>query len=895
MATTTFKDARFLMDTTTFWENSARLDNYGSTLYHIPREKFLQLTANIRQEFPDLPETPYFDSLMEQMKDTTYSIAFTSGQSGGKSTLVNDILGYPLMPTAQTVTTTCAVEIRYGREPAVQVLYDNAPPDGKKMVALLCSRNFSASLWDKLKEYACMCLREKVLSPESLQYFSDMDIADEKTDLKASALSMTPNDPKHAAVLLMILLAAYVGQNNAAPKENEKRLCDARAGILSELGIANDRNYSLRVLWNNDILSKGLILLDLPGFDSIVSERKIDGEHALKSHDDISMRYMLKADAVFMLFDPSVLAGSLPKALDILLKSEKMKYVVTKENRIIPILNKVDLQGTSITTSTNNIRGIFEGREEGQTLQVPYVYPVSSIWGEFRFLEHFPFRRTLMYKWNHKKQFENCHDMGMDVTEDQIEAALKKKLEKEYYNRVPFAGANGEQCEISLDEFINLFTNDYLDRMRCLKGLELLNAGGGAYRLLLANLKGRAALLEVLRGGGKTLADSMVKSLKMISEDTMSSFNDTFGGILQELMDQFSKESDEGLATQKSYVAALEKVENDAASLIRTKVQSMEKNVLGDYIIDNNNDKAKRNLKRYQELKSGLQSFSVSDRLRNSGQRLTNMIQNVVDLYDAAVRRLCKSYGEFPTQFRGGLKEKYEAAVNALIGENEGLTREQFNEHYDKIFKELLEMVCVHVTEFSQASCDLLRADSRIADLQSKTIDSVAEFTTELESVYNKAFYDYVESAEGKTIFTEHKTYNAKGILANVDEPFIKKDTRAQLAAGITTTFNDYNQDILDGVNNIRYECESRNNNGLKNSINGMKISINQRFDVGGLTVRTQIDTIDSWIRYICNGFGDLQRDIQASLEGLSSCAWAAGDVRKAYEMFQSLESYHAQ
>ncbi len=870
-----------------------RMEDIGENLYHKILNRIERTDMKLRQGLKDLPETPAVNHLIKEVKETSFSIATVSGQSGGKSTLANAILGYPIFPTANTATTACATKVRYGK-PAVKIIYKKPGNKNNSKLLISAASKISTGLWKHLKAYACLCISEEIILAETLQYFSDKDLTHENPE--EQDLNMSSENPYHVLQLLLILFSTYVGQNNSKPSEKEKRVCKRRAELFEEFKMSPDVNYSLTVFLENDALKKGLVLIDLPGFGAIAGDKTLGEGITLKGHDKISLAYMQHADMVFVLFDPTAMAGSIPTVLKTLINNERMRYVIAKENRIIPVLNKVDLPGTSIATSTTSIRTIFIDQE----LQVPYIFPISAIAGEYRFVLNglCPVRRTLMYQWNKTKWSEQARMMfGTDPTAEQIEAGLEKKLEAGYHQMYVFKGLDGGSYEISLDEFIQMITSGYLERMRCLKELELLNAGLSGSCLLSDNIKSRINILKIMQSGGKQLATIMIRELRNTVHQSMVDFNMAFN----KMQDEIKKECEDYLtrkipSVKKSYTDALDQIEKDIASLIRIEINKMSTNFFGNIVINEADTytsdgaaRARKNKKLYEDLLKSLQNFPVTNRLKKSEDKMTEMIHQIHTFYQDRICQMKEQYQSLRNTIENSLNNEYEQTVRTLLLENHELTREQFDRVYAPIFHKLEHLIGRQTGNFSDSTAKNLGKDGRMKKCQTEAIDSASNYALFLQTTYNTAAEKYIKNAEYQTL-ADSNAFNRDGVLKSVDQPFFTVEQRGILASEVTGIFATYENDVTDSITRIKNDYTEINTSGLLDSVNGLSKWIKNLIGHGRLDIDSQIADLVKWQEYIQKQMGDLMREINTSLEGLKNCPWAEREIDEARNSYHMLE-----
>lgn len=369
------------------------------------------------------------DKGLQDLKRFTYNVGFAGEQSCGKSTVINSLIQYPLMPTCRLATTSKVVRLMYGEKIRVIAVDDETQT---RVLDLDCSA-VSEEQFQLLKEYAVMANSLMVI--ETLQYFTNKDLVDEK--LAVNDLQMRRDDPKHVAALLLILLSVYVGEDFKCNKENRKNVMDQRFKLLRFFGIPKQSvNYSVMVQWDCDLLRSGLMITDLPGLGAVADGGMVNGKR-LKGHADITREAIKSVDAMTFLA-VGEMHGVALDAIQEMLSSTKLKEVVNKENRIIPVLNKADMIRGERERSTvlNSYVDILANANVQKTSEDIWLY--SAIFGEYAF-EGIDFTRMQFYLAQQGEMRKHIQMfLGDDLSEKEIQekvvSSLKKTLKKNYDN-----------------------------------------------------------------------------------------------------------------------------------------------------------------------------------------------------------------------------------------------------------------------------------------------------------------------------------------------------------------------------------------------------------------------------------------------------------------------------
>ncbi|MCD7882614.1 MAG: dynamin family protein, partial [Lachnospiraceae bacterium] len=327
---------------------------------------------------------------IKELQDFQYTIGFAGGQSAGKSTVVNALLKYPLMPTCQIVTTCTPVELFYGER--IRILVSDAYT-GKILLDYPCDRATDSD-FQKLKEYTCtLSALPQVI--ENLQPFVKGYIGGYDTGIKPDQLEMQKDNPRHVAILMMILLTVYVTQNLEELTHKQRALNQLRDRTLKYFKIpANVPNIAVHIQWNSSILKSGLKILDLPGLGSNAEDKELDDGSILDGHTKITKKAIVDTKTMVVVQDPFVL-GSVWEAVKEMVSNLLAREVVV-ENCIIPVLNKFDMcngsagQQSALSTYISDLKNL------GVKKEVKDVFPLSAIYGEYAY-EDCPDKSRTMY------------------------------------------------------------------------------------------------------------------------------------------------------------------------------------------------------------------------------------------------------------------------------------------------------------------------------------------------------------------------------------------------------------------------------------------------------------------------------------------------------------------
>ncbi len=485
---------------------------------------------------------------LDRSDEVTLLVATASEQSGGKSTVSNVILNYPLLPEAETATTACATEIRYADEPSVQIMYYAKPQGAEEFIEGPLFRyndkhKIDKGIWRDLKTFIYRCVTDKVIFPETLQYFSRVYIdADHPENFGIDDIEMSCDDPRHVTLLLLFLFSTYIGQNDEEQSDERMNLCKFREEVMKKLGVDSDRDFVVLVHWNNDALKRGLSIVDLPGLGSSAGEKKMPNGEFRRSHNRISIEYMNIVDSIFLFFSPAATGDSAQKVLEAFINTERMKQdIVSKESRIVPVMNKAD-KANAIQTGLNAIRAVLGD------LKPPFICPISAISGEYQFVRDGLFSVQRTKKYNSKREGREVirkkylKRRGHEPSEDYICQEIEDSLQDDYEHPYSFEDLDGNEYELTLAEWVKMMTTDYLARLRALKTLEMLHAGMYAEKQLVSSINMRITTLLMLHQGGGDMGRILAEQVKKLVNDKLDSVVEDIETDLEALNRDVAKE-----------------------------------------------------------------------------------------------------------------------------------------------------------------------------------------------------------------------------------------------------------------------------------------------------------------------------------------------------------------
>lgn len=476
----------------------------------------------------------------KRLEKNIFRIGILSNQSCGKSFLYNTLLGIPLLPVANLRTSSAKLQIIYGKHCSIEIrqigaerIVCNINCDTLEVETLktdtLEAEPLKAETLKALKEFVCHCY--KVIDLQNIWYFLPAEMNPEEVKPEnAEKLEINPDEPWHMAFLWMTLLTAYINQNENREnlKDEWSRALSARKKLYENLKLDSGTDYDITLYLDNSFLASGISLVDLPGVGAAV---KSTGK--AKSHDQIAIEAVRDTDAIIVATDKTITGGAVNKALDPLLKCAQFKYEGSRENRIIPLLTKVDtITGRGIRQQVENIKDAFITEilaPNNIMLTRDDIHCVSALNAEYIFCENagIPYERCALVV-----------DLKCNTLED-----MKKKYEESSY----------------IPEF-SAFLQDYAVRGQIMTSSELF-----AQCIVYAQ-----KCVEILEG---QLEDSLIslEFFENISEEILECLTDIMQESFAEIIDRITEEKS-GIIDR--YMKDLEGIREDLKNEVNTKVHA---------------------------------------------------------------------------------------------------------------------------------------------------------------------------------------------------------------------------------------------------------------------------------------------------------------------------------
>lgn len=722
---------------------------------------------------------------LEELRNFYYNIGFAGGQSCGKSTMINAMIQYPLMPTCMQATTCTPVEMIYSEN--IRVMVRDVKLD-KIIMDYDCMKT-SPEDFNKLVKYTSAL--SSLGAIENLQYFTDVCVADAVDGIKASELDMTYSDPRHVVVLFMLLLTVYVNQNLEQLDENNVRLIALRDETLKYFGIGKKNvNLSITIQWNCPLLKAGLKIIDLPGLGSNAGDIELENGDVLMGHDTITKESIKITDTMVVLNDPKVTGEAMP-AIEAMISNLALREAVNPGKSIIPVLNKIDMcrgeldRKRALTDFANMLvnAGIAKTPED--------IKCCSSIYGEYDYIECKNYARTLYFiedvmKW-HKKGW--TEEKIAERIEDNID-----DLKDEYENS-------------GISEIREFFRSGFVERGKYEKSFAAMAALKALEKEIAAYYQFLIKTKEDFSSASGQLAN---EGLKDLEEDANTPIQDSIKKISDNVDKKQKKASIlSGLVENSvnAYIKAFKEALDEYIERNTTLAKKLDTSLLPHHWNDARIDEG-ANASVYRELKKECVTFSVSLTDVNStfAEALKYCDNDIEEIYSEAVVLLRK--------FVAGYKEELQKKVSEYSERLDDATIQLLNSMIDNISNYTADVI--HTAEGHIERCK-----KQFKEIEEDVIQVIMDKNDEYVKIHADYLMQKVTSTKDGWLFKSHEWIKVKGDdglldrlesthLTATDKSNIENEMRDTYYEQIVSPMNQWYTDAATNINEIFVDLQKK-------------------------------------------------------------------------------------
>lgn len=846
----------------------------GKRVYEAARHAGANLLAALA------PSTALYDAARAHLdtpapqEKREYQIGIIGEQSAGKSTFLNGICGYPILPTASVITSACAVEIRKSSSDYIQVLLDR---DGDEICVDLNHLEFDEHFVFRLLEYALNCFRNDVITCENLNYLTTRRLRlpdGTKATLEMRDFDLfSPGNFRQVWMLLMILLGSYVGDpkrcDESAVRERIKQM---RRSLLAELGIDSESQYRIRLFWNSENLRGDTVIMDLPGLRDAAGRATI------------TQRYMDQVDCVVVLFNPDPHENDLYQFLCSFLQLEHAKLTSSSSGRVIALMNKADTCTGDILAKLQQIRkkcAIAPGQP---------IYPICAMGGEFAYVQQggIDIRSTLVYK-----------QMLLDTPDgDAAFAALRQAFDRAYRFR------EGDSGLITLSQVNDKITAGCSDRLRCLSQLIAANQILDGFTMIRSELTLRRTLLTFLRKSSRPITKQLNEALTGTCTLAMRAFTQEFQDTAAKVAERM-KSHERIDAAKALYRQELDRLEWDIDRTVESQVRKMKRSFSKIKLSKESNQKI------FDELVAWLSGeqtadgsrLVISDYLKKGNTKLELALGYQKLKYAEGIADLAKCYRRFPAIFAQVWEETYgHVRANLLDGKTD-LSEEDLAV-YDEQACSLKESACEFISRMVESRIDLLRSDHTMEAEFAVTSDALRSYMDELERFYYRECPQmlrqcrkeyllsknlYLTPKELKALFKD-KSYAAQAKQVFIDEldhllttdsaqsrPVRSGPIPVRLALVIFSELyrrlrknRGHQERVLEALTKLSRKFHAGTDQDLRQFSGHIKKEIRSLMDSGKSTYNLEKQVLDAHIAQLHAAIAQLRSEIGSELHALS-------------------------
>lgn len=737
------------------------------------------------------------EKAIQDLGHFSYDIGFAGEQSCGKSTVINSLLQYPLMPTCQLTTTASVVRIAYSEHFRVRAFDDDTQ---KVVLDFDCeipqkegARKRFLEQFNRLLDYGISAM--KILIIENFQYYSKVDVRN--FEVTAADMEMTPEDPKHVMLLMFVLLAVYVGQNDASWGDKTARLMEKRKALFQYFGIPKDTvNLSVFGQANFEVLKSGLIITDLPGLGSNAGNQKREGKK-VKGHDEITKQAIGDTETMVFLTTPENRREGY-EVLPEMLSNAKLKETVFKGNRIIPVMNKVDRCGKMEREAA--IQSFLKALTASGVNKVSDdIILYSGIFGEYNYKD-IPFERTLYYT-------QNYDERTLQRTMRREHCTLEEAKEQ-YINDL--REDMGYQYEDSgIEKLKHFFRTVYVEGGKYNKSVATVQAIRSVFLTVVSALEQAAKSCSVLSSAQTTIMQDVVKSMESAVKRPTADIISRQNTELNRISEDVNSNMESYLSTVPiCYTSAFQSDLKGYKKKLTDIMNGFELNWLGIGSKALISTSGSANRERYLKLMDEIDQFPVSLVTVNlQYEKILEFTRGKIDrFYDDTLNGLEKLKDDIQEALENSIKKAEEQNLGS--GELETL-------------KQLKDQLILFVDKQTEATKENLNNQQKLeSDAQYQIINAIFDLNEQMTDQYTDSIKQQLKNRISSGLFFSSREYllidgpdGMKTAVSNLDLTDEELgNIEANIEAGVNVIIRNKLPNWVDGLYDSLYMYNVLNN-----------------------------------------------------------------------------------
>jgi len=721
-------------------EQSVKDSAHSSGVQQI-QEAFCALSSDNRgqakkiiTELKPYEKEVFLETFQEKMKELSRSVieedvllGFLGGFSSGKSSLINMMLAYPLLPVAKVTTSICPVEIRYGEAFKLQVFtYQKVETEGKQEVQwkenTIYTYPSNTSLDEEqikmLKEYASLCVSSNVLRSENLDYYYGRNTV--KTS--AGQFGLNLDDPYQVGQLLLLPLCGFVGQGEDEDlSDTTKKVLAQWHKIMSEVfGIKdqNNEDYGVRLWVNSEILREGVSLVDLPGLNSNVA-----------AHTELTLSYLRRVDCCIIVFGADGSYEQSKQALNAMADFEMMK-TPGKSERFLAVINKCDMldDPDDIAQAVNQIKPHIKA------VKLEQMIAVSAYYAEIRMVDNgFQPQNTMMWS---KRNIKNR------LSEEEFLEELREDYASEFIYEDPVSHV---EYSNSTKRFIEERVGQHAVRVRMLKAMQRTRETARQCGLALGSLEVQAAMIRMLQVCGDDLMKDLLKKMKKALDDTTNNFNLSQSQYRRELSTQVQHMGANMKKVYEAYNTGMDDADRALNGKIDNHLSKMDSDMFDHVILDELDDRSKANKKEYDKLISYINNFKLDSFLQAGNNLLKSQLDDQRQCYATSIQDFINHFQDMVVECEEALQKAYRAFKNNPEVQK---APEDVRKVYEGCFQQAKNAIVAQVQRIAQQMQDEMSADTRLEEQISDTLSKMQSLYNENNKSYREICKSYLKTMQ---------------------------------------------------------------------------------------------------------------------------------------------------
>ena len=648
---------------------------------------------------------------VKSRKDSLCSIAVVAPVSAGKSTLLNALCEYPILPAASTVTSCTPTYITRSASfedesitvyPLIKMSFKNNNTEFFRFVRDDKSKitfhhnDISPNVFDKLLKYVIYIMKgngsEYLTTIENIAYFMASEESavveyfgydSAKLAVPDGEFALNYQDPRHRFVLLMVLLGLYVDQNSnqANMTPYKRKINQMRNELMGELGLPVSKDYCVYLDWYSGSIPKGATLIDLPGTGSDTQDQ--EGQ---SSHTALVKGILEGADALWVLCSDN---GTVQEDLLTAIKDEVESN--TDKSKVC-IYNFKNNGG-----SKNDSQPVKSFIDRLPFLAGERCYVVNALAGEYRYIVNgISIRNTKQYAHNLSNIGE---PLGLEALRKRFEDPMFMPANYPTYTSVIENGivkvTQDSRRTYTLSSFFKKALNDYVARLKyevvvkdgLRQGNFFLQVSSellSSYKLLASLVGKDDKIADAVRSALDVTFNKVCDDLAIVGHKKQVEMSEKLGSMAEKIGESIKK------AFADDYKNLISSLHSAWHQLITPKTKyTLESNFLGNYII-----------------KSGSENEKKIDRIRNNARSMITVtafkkaievVENGLNEYRAHLQTVIVSLKKIVYDFAGGYANcffnEYDSQRDKVCYENGVLIHEKLYNEFDSTKKELEDVI----------------------------------------------------------------------------------------------------------------------------------------------------------------------------------------------------------